>query len=200
MLADGRISMRVRPEVSELSAAGAVTISGVTIPALTTRRAETTVELGSGQSMVIGGLLQNATDNQITKTPGIGDVPVLGALFRSNGWKRNETELMIVITPYLVKPVNANDVVLPTDGYKAPTDLGRVFLGRLGEGTSGGDRPKPMMAVPSTVGPALGATAPVPAVPAGPQPTTDPAASDKKALPPKKSKKGEAPATPGFSL
>jgi pilus assembly protein CpaC len=200
VLADGRISMRVRPEVSQLSAAGAVTIAGVTIPALTTRRAETTIELGSGQSMVIGGLLQNSTDNQITKTPGIGDVPVLGALFRSNGWKRNESELIIVITPYLVKPVNANEIVLPTDGYKAPTDLGRVFLGRLGEGTNGGDRPKPTMAVPTLAGPAIGANAPVPAAPTTPQPSSDPATADKKALLPKKSKKGEQPATPGFSL
>jgi pilus assembly protein CpaC len=200
VLADGRISLRVRPEVSELTSAGAVTLNGVTIPALTTRRAETTVELGSGQSMVIGGLLQNSTNNTIDKAPGLGDVPVLGALFRSTGWKRNETELMIVITPYLVKPVNANDVVLPTDGYKAPTDLGRVFMGRLGEGTTGGDRPKPTMAAPSTVGPALGATAPVPVAPTGPQPTTDPAATDRKALPPKKSTKGDTPATPGFSL
>jgi pilus assembly protein CpaC len=200
VLADGRISMRVRPEVSQLSAAGAVTIAGTTIPALTTRRAETTIELGSGQSMVIGGLLQNSTDNQITKTPGIGDVPVLGALFRSTGWKRNESELIIVITPYLVKPVNANEIVLPTDGYKAPTDLGRVFLGRLGEGTTGGDRPKPTMAVPSLAGPAVGANAPVPPAPTTPQPSSDPATADKKALLPKKSKKGDQPATPGFSL
>jgi pilus assembly protein CpaC len=200
VLADGRISMRVRPEVSQLSAAGAVQIGGVTIPALTTRRAETTIELGSGQSMVIGGLLQNSTDNQITKTPGIGDVPVLGALFRSNGWKRNESELIIVITPYLVKPVNADQIVLPTDGYKAPTDLGRVFLGRLGEGTNGGERPKPTMAVPTVAGPAIGASAPVPATPTTPQPNSDPATADKKALLPKKSKKGDQPATPGFSL
>jgi pilus assembly protein CpaC len=200
VLADGRISMRVRPEVSQLSSAGAVSIGGVIIPALTTRRAETTIELGSGQSMVIGGLLQNSTDNQITKAPGIGDVPVLGALFRSNGWKRNETELMIVITPYLVKPVNANEIVLPTDGYKAPTDLSRVFLGRLGGGTNGGDRPKPTMAVPTLAGPAIGANAPVPPAPTTPQPSSDPATADKKALLPKKSKKGDQPATPGFSL
>jgi len=149
---------------------------------------------------VIGGLLQNSTDNQITKTPGIGDVPVLGALFRSNGWKRNESELIIVITPYLVKPVNADQIVLPTDGYKAPTDLGRVFLGRLGEGTNGGERPKPTMAVPTVAGPAIGASAPVPATPTTPQPNSDPATADKKALLPKKSKKGDQPATPGFSL
>ncbi|WP_066809100.1 type II and III secretion system protein family protein [Sphingomonas asaccharolytica] len=200
VLADGRISLRVRPEVSQLSSAGAVTLSGVTIPALTTRRAETTVELGSGQSLVIGGLLQNGTDNSIDKTPGLGDVPILGSLFRSNAWKRNESELMIVITPYLVRPVNANEIVLPTDGYKAPDDGQRVFLGRLGEGTTGGDRPKPTMAVPTLAGPAIGANAPVPAAPTAPQPSSDPATADKKALLPKKSKKGEQPATPGFSL
>lgn len=200
VLADGRISLRVRPEVSQLSSAGAVTLSGVTIPALTTRRAETTVELGSGQSLVIGGLLQNGTDNSIDKTPGLGDVPILGTLFRSNGWKRNESELMIVITPYLVKPVNANEIVLPTDGYKAPDDAQRVFLGRLGEGSTGGDRPKPTMATPLVAGPAIGANAPVPLTPTTPLPTTDPATADKKALPPKKSKKGDQPATPGFSL
>jgi pilus assembly protein CpaC len=200
VLADGRISLRVRPEVSELSSAGAVTLNGTTIPALTTRRAETTVELGSGQSMVIGGLMQNSTNNAIDKAPGLGDVPILGAMFRSTAWKRNETELMIVITPYLVKPVNASEIVLPTDGYKAPTDLGRVFLGRLGEGTTGGERPKPTMATPSTVGPTLGASAPVPATPSGPQPASDPALLDKKALPPKKSKSGDPTVTPGFSL
>lgn len=197
VLADGRISLRVRPEVSQLSSAGAVTLGGVTIPALTTRRAETTVELGSGQSLVIGGLLQSGTDNSIDKTPGLGDVPILGSLFRSNAWKRNESELMIVITPYLVRPVNANEIVLPTDGYKAPDDAGRVFLGRLGEGTTGGDRPKPTMAVPTLAGPAIGANAPAPTTP---QPSSDPATADKKALLPKKSKKGEQPATPGFSL
>ncbi|MES2097371.1 MAG: type II and III secretion system protein family protein [Pseudomonadota bacterium] len=200
VLADGRISLHVRPEVSELSAAGSVTISGTTIPGITTRRAETTVELGSGQSMVIGGLIQNSTNNSITKTPGIGDVPILGALFRSNGWKRNETELMIVITPYLVKPVNANDIVLPTDGYKAPTDLGRVFLGQLGGGTNGGDRPKPTMATPTTATPSLGANAPVPVAP-GNQPPAPAALSDEtKAVLPKKPKKDAAAPAPGFSL
>ena len=163
VLADGRISMRVRPEVSQLSSDGAVTIAGTTIPALSTRRAETTVELGSGQSMMIGGLLQNSHNNSISKAPGVGDMPVIGALFRSNAFQRNETELVIVITPYLVKPVNANDIVLPTDGEKAPTDLARVFLGQLGEGKSGGDRPKPSIAPAGAAQPVSGATAPAPA-------------------------------------
>ena len=199
VLSDGRISLRVRPEVSQLSSAGAVTISGVQIPALTTRRAETTVELGSGQSMVIGGLIQNSTQNQIDKTPGLGDVPILGALFRSTGWKRNETELMIVITPYLVKPVNANEVVLPTDGYQAPTDLGRVFLGKLGGGVSGADRPKPTMATPNVAGPSVGANAPVPLGPVDRAPAPDAKRDEGKAVLPKKSKKDAASAAPGFS-
>ena len=171
VLADGRISLRVRPEVSQLSTQGAVTISGTTIPALTTRRAETTVELGSGQSFMIAGLLQNDHNNSINKAPGLGDVPILGALFRSNAFQRNETELVIVITPYLVKPVNANDIVLPTDGYKAPTDLGRVLMGQLSGGTTGGDRPKPSMAPPPAAQPAFGA-----ATPATPHADTRPAA------------------------
>jgi len=205
VLADGRISLRVRPEVSQLSAQGAVTLQGVSIPALTTRRTETTVELGSGQSFMIAGLLQNDHDNQITKTPGVGDMPVLGALFRSNGWKRNETELVIVITPYLVKPVNANDIVLPTDGYKAPTDLDRVLLGQLGGGTSGADRPKPSVAQPTTA-PAFGAAAPVPNVPApaSPAPIAPPPmrqnAEPEKAVVPKGKKNADAAvAAPGFS-
>lgn len=197
VLADGRISLRVRPEVSQLSAQGAVTISGTTIPALTTRRAETTVELGSGQSFMIAGLLQNNHNNTIDKAPGLGDVPVLGALFRSNAFQRDETELVIVITPYLVKPVNANDIVLPTDGYKAPTDIDRVLFGQLGGGTNGGDRPKPSVALPPAAGPSIGATAPV-----GPTPS-QPVSPDEKALlapsAPKKAK-GSTSAAPGFSL
>ncbi|AJP70928.1 type II and III secretion system protein family protein [Sphingomonas hengshuiensis] len=196
VLADGRISLHVRPEVSALSAAGAVTISGTQIPALTTRRAETTVELGSGESMVIAGLMQNSHDNSITKTPGLGDVPVLGALFRSNAFKRNETELVIVITPYLVKPVNANEIVLPTDGYKAPDDFQRLIGGQLGGTTPGGERPTPKMAPPANTAPAVGAMAPVAPAAPSPRPTDAPV----KAEPPKsKSKKGGS-AAPGFGF
>lgn len=195
VLANGRISLRVRPEVSALSAAGSVTISGTTIPATTNRRAETTVELGSGESMVIAGLLSNSHDNTITKTPGIGDIPVLGALFRSNGFKRNETELVIVITPYLVKPVNANDIVLPTDGYKAPDDFQRIIGGQLSGHTTTGDRPKPAMAPPVGAAPAVGALAPALPEPPAPQPAPAPA----KALPPSKAKKGGT-AAPGFGF
>lgn len=190
VLSDGRISLRVRPEVSQLTSDGAVQINGTTIPALTTRRAETTLELGSGQSMMIGGLLQNSHNNSIEKTPGLGDIPILGTVFRSNGFRRNETELVIIITPYLVKPVNNQaDIALPTDGERAPTDLGRVLLGELGGGKTGARRPVPTMAPPTQALPSIGAAAPI-AV----QPAVD--ARDRAKQP--KPKKGATPA-PGFS-
>jgi pilus assembly protein CpaC len=136
VLADGRISMRVRPEVSELSDAGSVKIGEVQVPALTTRRAETTVELGSGQSFMIGGLLQNHNSNSINKAPFLGDLPILGTLFRSTSYQRNETELVIIVTPYLVRPVS-NRLALPTDGYRAPTDPQQVLEGQTFTGVSG---------------------------------------------------------------
>ena len=136
VLADGRISMRVRPEVSELSDAGAVKLDNFTVPALTTRRAETTVELGSGQSFMIAGLLQNRNRNNLQKAPFLGDLPILGMLFRSTSYQRDETELVIVVTPYLVRPVS-HQLAIPTDGYRAPTDPqldieGQTFVGRSG--------------------------------------------------------------------
>lgn len=127
LLDAGRINLRVRPEVSQLSSAGAVTLSGFTIPALTTRRAETTVELGSGQSFVIAGLLQNNATQDISKVPLLGDLPVLGALFKSDRFRRNESELVIIVTPYIVRPVSANKIALPTDGYVAPSDVERIL-------------------------------------------------------------------------
>lgn len=123
VLANGRISIRVRPEVSELSSQGAVTLNGFQIPALTIRRAETTVELGSGQSFMIAGLMSNNAQNTIDKAPGVGDIPILGNLFRSRSFRRGETELVIVVTPYLVKPVDGNEIKLPTDGFNSANTL-----------------------------------------------------------------------------
>ncbi len=189
VLDNGRISMRVRPEVSELSSSGSVRLNGFDIPGISTRRAETTVELGSGQSFVIGGLLSSSNNNIIDRTPGVGNVPVLGALFRSTRYKRNETELMIIVTPYLVKPVSANEIALPTDGYKAPTDLEAFVLGKSYSGTSGGERPKPTMAPPAqTVQPQLSSTLP-------PMPQAAQAGSGK----PQKGKTKASSAAPGFS-
>ncbi|MBO6945394.1 type II and III secretion system protein family protein [Altererythrobacter sp.] len=142
VLSNGRISIRVRPEVSELSTQGAVTINGFQIPALTTRRAETTVELGSGQSFMIAGLMNNNAQNSLEKAPGLGDVPILGNLFRSRSFRKGETELVIVVTPYLVKPVNDRDIRLPTDGFNASTELQQLF-GYRSHGNNGGQRPGP---------------------------------------------------------
>lgn len=159
VLADGRISLRVRPEVSQLDYSNAVTFAGTRVPGVTSRRAETTVELGSGQSLMIGGLLSNTRNNSIDKTPFLGDLPILGALFRSNSWQRNETELVIVITPYLVKPVdNPGDIALPTDGARSPTDAERILLGRLGSGTTGAARPVPTMVAPRAADPGRAVT------------------------------------------
>ena len=153
VLADGRISMRVRPEVSELSAEGSVKLGEFTIPALTTRRAETTVELGSGQSFMIAGLLRNSSVNDINKAPFLGDIPILGALFRSTSYRRKETELVIIVTPYLVRPVSGQ-LALPSNGYRAPTDAQRVFTGQSFKGVSG---------TPATaVAPATGGGVPTP--------------------------------------
>ncbi|HMS20125.1 type II and III secretion system protein family protein [uncultured Sphingorhabdus sp.] len=184
---DGRILLRVRPEVSDISSQGAVRIAGTEIPAITTRMAETTVELGSGQSFMIAGLLSNSANTSVDKYPGLGDVPVLGALFKSNGWKRNETELVIVVTPYLVKPVSESEIKLPTDGYNTPTDLERILLNKTASNLTGSaERPMPTVAPDNVKGPEFGTVS-----------EAAPAISTKQA---KKSKSGEAGSAPGFSF
>jgi pilus assembly protein CpaC len=156
VLEGGRISMRVRPEVSELSAEGSIRLNGFQVPSLVTRRAETTVELGSGQSFMIAGLLRNSGTNSVERTPGLGRLPVLGALFRSNGFRRNETELVIIVTPYLVRPVNASQIALPTDGFHSARTNDRVLLDQQHNGRSGEQRPGPRAATPQTVAPGIG--------------------------------------------
>lgn len=186
VLADGRISMRVRPEVSELSNEGTIRLNGFDVPGITTRRAETTVELGSGQSFMIGGLLRNAQTNTIQRAPGLGNIPILGSLFRSTAYRKGETELVIIVTPYLVKPVDANQIALPTDGFRTASDLERVLLGKMDSSKSGGERPVPTMAPPTTV--------PVPSVGASVQPVPMPAQGEKRSK-----KQSGAAAAPGFS-
>lgn len=129
VLGGGRISLHVRPEVSQLSNANAVTLNNFEVPSLTTRRAETTVELGSGQSFAIAGLLQNNVTHDITKFPGLGDVPVLGGLFRSDRFQREESELVILVTPYLTRPVSQTKLAAPTDGFAPPNDGERLVVG-----------------------------------------------------------------------
>ncbi len=132
VLTDGRINLKVKPEVSQLSTIGAVTLpagnASITIPALTVRRAETTVELGSGQSFAIAGLLQDSSTQGDSGLPGLGELPVLGALFRSDHFQRNETELVILVTPYIAAPVSdPGRLRIAGANFVPPTDLERVF-------------------------------------------------------------------------
>jgi pilus assembly protein CpaC len=163
VLGDGRISMRVRPEVSELSNEGAVKLNDFVVPALTTRRAETTVELGSGQSFMIAGLLRNRNTNNIEKAPFLGDIPILGNLFRSTNYRRDETELVIIVTPYLVRP-SSGQLATPIDGYRAPTDMERVAFDQNYTGVSGTRQPTAVpapgpVAAPAVSAPSAGAVA-----------------------------------------
>ena len=137
VLTTNRISLHVRPEVSQLSESASVTIGGITIPGLTTRRAETTVELGSGQSFAVAGLLSNRTTNDLNKVPGLGSIPVLGKLFQSRRFQEEETELVIVVTPYLVRPTNPVDKPLVPVHKENSTAISQ-FEQMLDQRTSGG--------------------------------------------------------------
>ena len=197
VLEGGRISMRVRPEVSEITSAGAVKLNGFEVPGLTTRRTETTVELGSGQSLMLAGLLRNNANNTIEKAPFLGDLPIIGALFRSNSFRKDETELVIVVTPYLVKPVSASEIALPTDGYRQSNDSQRVFLDQREDSRSGERRPEPVATPPQTVAPGVGAVGsaelPPPATPAA-------APAKRPAVPARTVAAAQPSAKPGFSF
>ncbi|HUO98443.1 MAG TPA: type II and III secretion system protein family protein [Rhizomicrobium sp.] len=137
VLGPGRISLQLSSEVSELTSTGAFQLqgstatNGLTIPALTVRRAETTVELPSGGSFAIAGLMQKTTKQVLDAFPGLKEMPILGALFRSRDFENDETELVVLVTAYLVKPTVEAKLASPTDGYVPPTDLETIFLGRL---------------------------------------------------------------------
>ncbi len=143
-----RINLHVSPEVSELSTAGAIVIDSISVPSLTTRRAETTIELASGQSFAIAGLMQNNVAQNINKFPWLGDVPVLGQLFRSESFQRNESELVILVTPYVVHPIaTASRALSPTDGFTPATD-GQLVL----HGNEYQQRSVPAPSTPATSG------------------------------------------------
>ncbi|HUE64787.1 MAG TPA: type II and III secretion system protein family protein [Rhizomicrobium sp.] len=138
VLSPGRISLQLSSEVSELTNTGAFTLAGVsgpgssvTIPALSVRRAQTTVELPSGGSFAVAGLMQHASKQVIDGFPGVKDLPVLGALFRSRDFENDETELVVLVSAYLVEPNAASAFSAPTDGFVLPTDPETLLLGRL---------------------------------------------------------------------
>lgn len=155
VLGPDRVNLRVRPEVSELSSNGAIEVplAGGTlrIPAISVRRAETTVELGSGQSFAVAGLLQRNVAQVADGLAGVSEIPVLGALFRSNAFRRAETELVIIVTPYLVRPVSDPRVLQgPTENFRPATDLDRVLYMR--QAARGGAPARPGPAVPQDSG------------------------------------------------
>jgi pilus assembly protein CpaC len=131
VLSNGKINMQVAPEVSELDFGNAVSFQGFVIPGLATRRVSTVVELADGQSFAIAGLLQDSVRSASDRYPIFGDIPILGALFRSQSFKKNETELVVIVTPHLVKPLDLSKQTLPTDQYIEPDDFEYYLLGKL---------------------------------------------------------------------
>ncbi|MGE0829938.1 MAG: type II and III secretion system protein family protein, partial [Hyphomonadaceae bacterium] len=146
VLSGGRISLKLATEVSELTSEGAIAtgdtpirnqdgstsiIRGVTIPALQVRRAETTVEMPSGGALVMAGLIQERTRHAMEGVPGVMNSPILGTLFRSRDFINNETELVIIVTPYLVRPTSPDRIRTPADGFVNPSDVMANFSGRL---------------------------------------------------------------------
>ncbi|WP_415914524.1 type II and III secretion system protein family protein [Paraburkholderia sp. J41] len=137
VLSPQRIALKVAPEASQLDFANAVTISGVSVPGITTRRAETTVELGDGESFVIGGLIDRETAANVSKVPLLGDLPVIGAFFKQMNYQQNDRELVIIVTPHLVSPL-AKDAKLPsTPGEQSEQRNAPVWRSLLGGAASG---------------------------------------------------------------
>jgi len=132
VLSRGLINIKIEPEVSQIDTTHTVSASnGISVPALTVRRASTTVELRDGQSFVIGGLLQNNSQNQIEQLPWVGSVPVLGALFSSKSYQRNETDLAIIVTPRLVRPTRPGDLIKsPAEDTLPPNDPDFFLMGK----------------------------------------------------------------------
>jgi pilus assembly protein CpaC len=135
VLSEGRISLRVMTEVSELSQENAITLNqggnSLTVPSIKTRRAETTLEIPSGGSMAMAGLIQEQTKQAINGLPGLDQLPVLGALFRSQDFVNNQTELMVLVTPYVVRAVAQKELSRPDDGFAPASDSQSALLGRI---------------------------------------------------------------------
>ena len=135
VLSEGRISLRVMTEVSELSNDNAITLNqsgnSLTVPSIKTRRAETTLEIPSGGSMAMAGLIQEQTKQAINGLPGVDQLPVLGQLFRSQDYVNNQTELMVLVTPYVVRAVAQQELSRPDDGFASASDPQTLLLGRI---------------------------------------------------------------------
>ena len=180
VLADGRINLKINVSVSQLTATNSLTISPITsssvfaVPAITERRAVSTVELADGQTIGIAGLTNDAMQSAARKFPGLGDIPILGQLFRSQDFQDGRTELVILVTPRLAKPLAPEQVHLPTDNVTPPSNLGFFLLGKM----HGTPAPRPPAAAATAPSPApAAATAPSPAPAAATAPSPAPAAA-----------------------
>jgi pilus assembly protein CpaC len=142
VLGNGKISMIVNPEVSDLDFSRSVQLQGYTIPSVNVRRVSTVIELADGQSFAVAGLLKDDLREVVTKYPVLGDIPILGVLFRSSNYQKNETELIVIVTPHLVKPIDMAKQTLPTDQFVDPDDFEFYLLGSL-EGRAKGEGAKP---------------------------------------------------------
>ncbi|KKW92918.1 type II and III secretion system protein family protein [Sphingobium chungbukense] len=172
VLSDGIISLSVEPEVSSIDPSASVTVNGLVIPGLLTRRAKTVVELRDGQSFAIAGLLRNDFQDTVRQLPILGSLPIIGTLFRSTGFQKQQTELVMIVTPRLVKPMRAADVELPTDRVGNPHELDLFLMGRTDKavGINPLDpdaMPPEKKAAPKPVAPAKDAPAPAGATSSG---------------------------------
>ncbi len=150
VITENRIRIDVEPEVSEISEENAIILTSIQIPALTTRRAKTTLEMAPGESFMIAGLIQDEMRSTISQLPGLGEIPILSALFRSTEYQREETELVLAVTPYLVDPLVSADVKLPTDEYQPASVMESFFYGALGSTSAETER---LSQTPSLEGP-----------------------------------------------
>ena len=138
VLSGGRISLQVKVEVSELSSQGGLTIgagtaSSITLPGLTVRRSENTIEIPSGGSMMIAGLLQENSRQTVDSLPGVTNLPVLGSLFRSRDYLMGETELVVIVEPYIVSPTSPDRMQTPADGLRIAEDSQTILFGQLNQ-------------------------------------------------------------------
>jgi pilus assembly protein CpaC len=149
VLGEGRISLKVMTEVSDISSQNSLTIpipgstDTVTVPSIRTRRADTTLEIPSGGSLAMAGMIHDETRHNINGLPGLMELPVLGPLFKSNDYVNQRTELMVLVTPYVVRAVAQKDLSRPDDGFADPSDPAQVLLGRFNRIYGVGGTPDP---------------------------------------------------------
>jgi len=148
VLSENRLRIQVQPEVSEVANERAIQVQGFTVPSFNTRRASTTVELAPGESFMIAGLIKDSLVSQIDQLPGAAEIPILSSLFRSTSFQRNETELILAVTPYIVDPLKSGDVKLPTDDFRPASFMETIFFGAIAARPGIGEE-KPSLEGPS---------------------------------------------------